>query len=91
MMESSPSYQDFVLILDSVQIPNSIQEALKNPECKKAVNEKIRALEKKGTWVISDIPHGTKPVGCKWIFTIKHKANGSIETLKARLVAKGFT
>ena len=26
-----------------------------------------------------------------WIFTIKHKADGSIEWLKTRLVAKGFT
>ena len=28
----SPSYQDFVSVLDSVQVPNSIKEALKNPE-----------------------------------------------------------
>ncbi|RVW29009.1 Retrovirus-related Pol polyprotein from transposon RE1 [Vitis vinifera] len=59
----SPSYQDFVSVLDSVQVPNSIQEALKNPKWRKAVNEEIRALEKNGTWVISDLPHGKKPVG----------------------------
>ena len=34
---------------------------------------------------------GKNPVGCKWIFTIKHKADGSIERFKARLFAKGFT
>ncbi|RVW33700.1 O-fucosyltransferase 1 [Vitis vinifera] len=38
-------------------------EALKNPEWRKAVSEKIRALEKNDTWVISDLPHGKKPVG----------------------------
>lgn len=48
-------------------------------------------MEKNGTWVISDLPPGKKPVGCKWIFTVKYKADGSIERLKARLVAKGFT
>ena len=30
-------------------------------------------------------------VGCKWVFSIKHKADGSIERYKARLVAKGYT
>ena len=30
-------------------------------------------------------------MGCKWIFTIKCKADGSVERYKARLVAKGFT
>lgn len=29
-------------------------------------------------------------VGCKWVFRIKRKADGSIDHYKARLVAKGF-
>lgn len=87
----SPSYKTFVSTLDSVQVPKTIQEALGNPEWRKAVYEEIKALEKNGTWVICNLPPGKKPVGCKWIFTVKHKANGSIERLKARLVAKGFT
>ena len=30
-------------------------------------------------------------VGCKWIYKIKTRSNGSIKRYKTRLVAKGFT
>lgn len=30
-------------------------------------------------------------VGCRWVFTVKHRLNGSIERYKALLVAKGYT
>jgi hypothetical protein len=36
-------------------------------------------------------PKGKRTVGCRWVFSIKHKADGTIERYKARLVAKGFT
>ena len=45
----SSSYYTFVSQLSSVDIPKSIQKALKVPEWKKAVCEEIEALEKNGT------------------------------------------
>lgn len=38
-----------------------------------------------------NLPKEKKTVGCKWMFTIKCKADGNIKRNKARLVAKGFT
>lgn len=53
--------------------------------------EEMKALRKNGTWELTELPTGKRPVGCKWVYTVKHKADGSIERYKARLVAKGFT
>ena len=50
----------------------------------------MMALEKDGTWTLVDLPCGKKAIGCKWVFAIETKANGSLEQLKARLVAKGY-
>lgn len=45
----SPSYRAFFTTLDSVQVRNSIHEALKHPRWRKAANVEIEALEKNGT------------------------------------------
>ena len=51
----------------------------------------MNAVLKNRTWEIVDLPEEKKTVGCKWVFTIKCKPDGSIERYKAKLVAKGFT
>ena len=53
--------------------------------------EEMNALRKSGTWEIVDLLKIKKTVGCKQVFTVKCKADGSIEKYKARLVANGFT
>eukprot|EP00253_Pinus_taeda_P033910 PITA_33910 len=47
------------------------------------------ALIKNDTWKLVDPPLGTKPIGCKWVYKNKYKADGSLDKHKARLVAKG--
>jgi len=68
-----------------------IDEALAVPEWKNVVLEEMRALEKNNTWSLVELPQDKKVVGCKWVFTVKVKPDGSVERYKARLVAKGFT
>jgi hypothetical protein len=36
------------------------------------------------------LPDHVKPIGCRWIYKVKHNADGTIERYKARLVAKGY-
>lgn len=50
----------------------------------------MQALEKNETRDIVELPKGNKLVGCKLIFTIKYKIDGTIERYKARLVTKEF-
>lgn len=55
------------------------------------MQEEMKALYKNKTWNLVKLPNGKKAVGFKWVFTIKHKANGYVDRYKARLVTKGFT
>ncbi|CAL5381095.1 unnamed protein product [Camellia sinensis] len=77
------------VICNSVSIPKNSDLMLWHS--REAVIEEIRALETNGTWEVMKLPRGKRPVGCKWVFTIKYRADGTVERNKARLVAKGFT
>ena len=40
---------------------------------------------------MTKLPPSKVPIGCKWVYKIKLKVDGSVERYKARLVAKRFT
>ena len=76
----STSLKAFVTHLDSKKaMPKNVYEALKIPEWREAVMEEMRALEKNGTWKITDLPSGKRPVGYKWVFTVKHNSDGKLK------------
>uniref|UniRef100_A0A2N9I804 Reverse transcriptase Ty1/copia-type domain-containing protein n=1 Tax=Fagus sylvatica TaxID=28930 RepID=A0A2N9I804_FAGSY len=60
--------------------PTCYTEASKSPEWRTAMNQEFTALLKNGTWtLVPPNPH-SNVVGCKWVFRIKRKADGSIES-----------
>ncbi|KAI3788114.1 hypothetical protein L2E82_00783 [Cichorium intybus] len=81
----------FAASLNKSVEPNSFDEAVKDPHWVRAMNDEMEALNRNGTWVVTDLPKGRKPIGCRWVFKIKYKSTGEIERFKARLVAKGYS
>ena len=75
--------------LSSASIPSKVQDALKDPQWSKTIEVEMEALEKNHTWELVPLPHGKKTVGCRWVYTVKHHPDWSIEQYKARLVVKG--
>ncbi|GJX50901.1 retrovirus-related pol polyprotein from transposon TNT 1-94 [Tanacetum coccineum] len=86
----SSSSRAFVANLDSILVPKTVGEALAHSGWHAAMIEEMNALDHNGTWALVDLPVHKKPIGCKWVFSVKMNHDGSISRLKARLVAKGY-
>ncbi|WKA06381.1 hypothetical protein VitviT2T_024283 [Vitis vinifera] len=77
--------------LATLHEPQTYREASTDPLWQIAMKEELDALTKNHTWDLVTLPPGQSVVGCKWIYKIKTRYDGSVERYKARLVAKGFT
>lgn len=62
-----------------------------HPHWVKAMQLELSALHRTATWDLTSLPPGKSIVGCRWVYKVKTRADGSIERYKARLVARGFT
>ncbi|KAI3703311.1 hypothetical protein L1987_73276 [Smallanthus sonchifolius] len=87
----SKNAKAFVASLYAERIPDTVKEALETKTWREAMEAEMKSLEKNNTWEKCDLPLGKKTVGCRWVFSIKYKPDGTIERYKARLVAKGYT
>jgi hypothetical protein len=67
-------------------IPTSVREALANPNCRRAMEEEYRALLANQTWDLVPRTSGCNVVTDKWIWTIKHRADGTLERYMVRWV-----
>jgi hypothetical protein len=83
-----------VAILDAEVDPKSLVEAQSSPDWprwKEAMDRELATLEKAGTWVNVPQPTDKNIVGSKWVYRVKHKADGSIDKYKVQLIACSFT
>ena len=69
----------------------TFREASFNPLWQHAIKEELDALHKIGTWDLVYLPSGKSTIGCKWVYKIKTRSDGTVDHSKARLVSKGFT
>ena len=81
----------FLLQNTDISIPRTPYEALQSFHWKEAMHEEMKALLQNNTWEIVDLPKGKTLVGCRWVFSLKCKLDGSLDRHKARLVAQGYT
>ncbi|GJX62715.1 ribonuclease H-like domain-containing protein [Tanacetum coccineum] len=89
---SNLSVDNFVLTtsINKIYESTTYLEVVKDSRWIEAMNQEMEALNRNNTWEITDLLSNRKPIGCKWVFRVKYKANDEVERFKARLVAKGF-
>jgi len=82
-------YAYMVKVIQEVE-PICFEQAIGNPKWDNAMDKEMAALDVNSTWELVALPEDKKVIGCKWVYKVKHNADGSMSTYKARLVAKGY-
>ena len=70
--------------------PLTFQEAKEEDCWWSAVKEEMHAIQKNDTWELTTLSQNHKAICVKWVYKIKHTADGEVDRYKARLVAKGY-
>lgn len=85
----SKKYKAPLSNLHTMFIPKNLSEAFADQKWEDAMKVEMEALVKNKTWEMVKLPNRVKHVGCRWVFYVKHKLDGSIDKYKPMLVAKG--
>jgi len=75
-----------------VPIPRTYEEAMRSTfreYWKKAIDEEIEGLKKRGVFIPSTLPDGEVVLPHLWVFAVKADSTGRVVRFKARLTARG--
>ena len=86
-------YSSYVALLCDIidKEPSSYEEAAEKKEWKDAMIKEYQSIMKNDVWDVVPRLKGKSIVTSKWIYKIKHAADGNIEKYKAIFVARGFS
>lgn len=84
-----PDQYGYSAILTNTTVPTSYSQAATQTCWITAMQEELQALQDNHSWDIVSCPASVKPIGCKWVYSIKLRSDGSLDRYKARLVALG--
>lgn len=71
--------------------PCTFEESVKHQVWKDVINEEYESIMKNDVWEVVPKPNDKFRVTSKWIYKLKHGADGSVEKYKAMFVARGFS
>ena len=72
---------------DGITEPATVDEALNGTDAnlwRDAMQHQMDSLHKHNVFNLVELPNGRKAIGSKWVFRVKHNADGSVERCKAR-------
>nr|GEW28365.1 retrovirus-related Pol polyprotein from transposon TNT 1-94 [Tanacetum cinerariifolium] len=79
----SSCHRTFLEAIEKEREPVTYYEAIKDKRWRYAIDSELEALEQNKTWMIEKLPSNKKALGCKWVYKIKYKSDGTIERFKA--------
>ncbi|GKC44282.1 zinc finger, CCHC-type containing protein [Tanacetum coccineum] len=77
--------REYPIIYNLDEDPQTYSEAIKSHDSsfwKEAVNDEMDSIIGNNTWILVDLPPGSKAIKSKWIFKRKLRVDGSIELSK---------
>ena len=71
--------------------PYSFEEAVQQPVWVESMVKEYDSIMHNSVWDVVPRPGDKSVVTSRWLYKVKHAADGNIEKFKARFVARGFS